>query len=69
MSQVHVRFEGNSWDWELDDLDLGDMSSDADVKEAVARALEAPAGKLTNFTLDKNNETGDITLRPQAVFG
>lgn len=69
MAQVHVRFEGNSWDWDLDELDLGDLSSDADVKASVARALDAPAGKLTNFTLDRNAETGDITLRPQAVFG
>jgi len=69
MAQVHLRYEGNSWDWDMEDLDLGDLSSDRDVKTAVAAALDAPPGKLDNFTLDRNEETKDITLRPQAVFG
>ena len=38
MAQVHVRFEGNSWDWDLNELDLGDLSSDADVKAAVGES-------------------------------
>lgn len=69
MSQVHIRYEGNSYDTTFDDLDIGAMSTDAEVRQAVARHLEAPPAKLANFSLDKNEETGDITLRPQAVFG
>ena len=69
MAQVHLRFEGQSWDWELAELDLGDLSSDADVKTAVAGAVNAPVGKLTYFQIERNADTGDITLRPQAVFG
>jgi hypothetical protein len=69
MAQVHVRYEGHSYDMELVDLDLGDLSTDTDVRRAVAEALEAPVGKLAAFTIDRNQETGDVTMRPQAVFG
>ena len=67
--QVHVRHDGQSWDLTFDELDIGDLSSDQDVKVAVARHLDVPVGKLNNFALDRNADTGDVTLRPQAVFG
>lgn len=69
MAQVHLRFEGNSWDWDFEELDLGDMSSDRDIKLAVAEKIDSPPGKLDNFSLTRNDETGDVTLNPQAVFG
>jgi len=53
----------------FNDLDIGELSSEAEVRQAVARHLEAPPAKLAQFAIDKNAETGDITLRPQAVFG
>lgn len=68
MSQVHIRYEGQSYDVTFDDLDIGDMSSDVEVRNAVASFLNAPANKLSNFAIDRNAE-GEITLRPQAVFG
>lgn len=67
--QVHIRYEGHSYDVTFEDLDIGDLSSEAQVRQAVARHLDAPPQKLANFAVDKNEETGDITLRPQAVFG
>lgn len=66
---VHIMWDGRSYDLTQDDLDVGDLSSDADVRSAVARELEVPAGKLTQFAVDRNEETGDVTLRPQAEFG
>ena len=69
MSQVHIRYEGHSYDVTFDDLDIGELSDEAQVRQAVARHLEAPPQKLANFAVDKNAESGDITLRPQAVFG
>ena len=69
MSDVHVRYDGQSIDVGFDDLDLGDMSTDADVRRAVATHLEVPLTKLANFSVDRNAETGDVTLRPQATFG
>lgn len=67
--EVHIRFEGRSYDTSFADLDIGDLSSDAEVREKVAAHLEAPPAKLANYEVDRNEETGDITLRPQAVFG
>jgi hypothetical protein len=66
---LHVRYEGESADIPLSEIDLGDLSTDAQIREAAARHLNAPLAKLAGFVVDKNTETGDITLRPQAVFG
>lgn len=68
-NELHVRYNGESRDVGLADLDLGDLSTDADVRRAAATWLDAPLSKLANFSVDRNAETGDITLRPQAEFG
>lgn len=70
--QLHILWEGVSYDVDLggeNGLDIGDLSSDTDVRAAAAQYLDAPVSKLANFTVDRNTETGDMTLRPQAVFG
>jgi hypothetical protein len=76
MSQIHIRYEGVSMDMDLDqrDLDVGDLSTDEQVIDAVALHLENEGyadarRKLANFNIDRNETSGDMTLRPQAVFG
>lgn len=69
MAQVHIRYEGQSLDVDLDGLDVGDLSSDEQIRQAIATHLNAPPAKLQNFQIDRNHDTGDLTLRPQAVFG
>jgi hypothetical protein len=69
MAQLHIRFDGRSIDVEMNDLDIGSLSTDNQVREAVARYLETPVQKLQAFALDRNDATGDMTLRPEAVFG
>ena len=76
MSQIHIRYEGQSMDITADqrDLDIGDLSTDAQIIDAVGLHLENEGHaearrKLANFTIDRNAESGDVTLRPQAVFG
>lgn len=69
LPQVHIRFNGISYDTDYADLDLTEDSNDNVIREAAARYLDAPASKLTNFVIDRNTETGDITIHPQAVFG
>jgi len=64
---LHIRYQGQSQDIPLEDLDLGDMSSDADIKQAVADHFSKPVATLESFTVDRND--GEITLRPQAIFG
>jgi hypothetical protein len=65
---VHIRFDGLSRDIPLADLDLGVLSSDADIKRALAGFLEVPQAKLRDYVIDRH-ETGNLTIRPAAVFG
>jgi len=65
---LHIRFEGRSFDVPLADLDIGTMSSDADVKRALAGYLNVPQAKFADYVVDRH-ETGNLTVRPQAVFG
>ena len=65
---LHVRFDGRSRDIPLGDLDLGPGADAAAVKRAVARFLEVPEARLRDYVVDRH-ETGNLTLRPEAVFG
>jgi hypothetical protein len=65
---LHIRFDGRSFDIPLSDLDVGLMSSDTDVKRALAGYLNVPEVKLRDYTVDRH-ETGNLTVRPEAVFG
>ena len=66
---LHIRFSGRSIDVTLNELDLGPMSSDDTVRTRVADYLEVPASKLGAFAVDRNEATGSMTMRPEAVFG
>jgi hypothetical protein len=65
---AHIRFDGRSLDVALGDLDIGPETPDAKIKVALARHLEVPAAKLRDYVIDRH-ETGNLTVRPAAVFG
>ena len=65
---VHIRFEGRSLDIPQGDLDIGPASSDNEIKRALARHLEVPEARLRDYVIDRH-ETGNLTVRPAAVFG
>jgi hypothetical protein len=65
---VHVRFEGQSWDIAFGVLDVGEMSSDRDVRGALARYFEVPLVKFAPYVVERH-VNGNITVRPEAVFG
>ncbi len=73
--QIHVRFEGRSYDIGLNEVDVGVLSSDAQIRSAVAQHFsrlfghEVPVQKFNAYAIDRNNETGHLQLRPEAVFG
>lgn len=67
-SLLHVRVDGRSLDIPLRDLDVGNLSSDHEVTDATARYLNVPARVLRDHVIDRH-ETGNLTIRPQAVFG
>jgi len=65
---LHIRFGGRSFDIPLTDLDVGAMSSDAEIKRTLAGYLNVAEVKLRDYTVDRH-ETGNLTVRPEAVFG
>jgi hypothetical protein len=65
---LHVRFDGRSLDIPLGDLDVGTASGDREIKRALARHLEVAKSALRDYTVDRH-ETGNLTVRPEAVFG
>jgi hypothetical protein len=65
---LHVRFDGRSLDLPLQDLEVGPASADSEIKRALARLLEVPPARLSDYTVDRH-ETGNLTVRPEAVFG
>lgn len=67
--QVHLMFNGRTEDIDVNLLDVGTGSTDSDIRAAVARHLEVPLAKLLAFRVEKNHETGDINMRPEAEFG
>jgi hypothetical protein len=65
---VHIRFEGRSLDIPQSELDVGLASSDNEIKRALARHLEVHESKLRDYVIDRH-DTGNMTVRPEAVFG
>ena len=65
---LHIRFEGRSFDIPLSDLDVGALSSDTQIKQALAQYLDVPEHKFRHYVVDRH-ETGNLTVRPEAVFG
>jgi hypothetical protein len=65
---VHIRFEGRSLDVPQSELDVGVASSDNDIKRALARYLDTQEAKLRDYVIDRH-DTGNMTVRPEAVFG
>lgn len=65
---LHLRFEGRSRDIPLDVLDVGVAATDIAIKTAVARFVEVPTAQLDGYVVERH-ENGNLTLRPEAVFG
>jgi hypothetical protein len=65
---LHIRFDGRSFDIPLSDLDVGALSPDGEIKRALAAYLNVPEIKFRDYVVDRH-ETGNLTVRPEAVFG
>lgn len=65
---VHVRFAGRSYDVPMASLPIGAGANDGQVKTALAQWLEVHQSKLQDYVIDRH-ANGNMTLRPEAVFG
>ena len=65
---VHVRYAGKSYDLPFEELDLRNGASDDDVREALARHFDVSPATFRAFVVERHR-TGNLTVRPEAVFG
>lgn len=65
---VHVRFGGRSFDVPLSDLGLRVGDDDGDVKRSLAARLDVHPSRLMDYVVDRHGN-GNLTVRPEAVFG
>ena len=65
---LHIRFEGRSYDVPLSELDLGPLSADEDVRTALANYLDVSTRSLRSYVVERH-ANGNMTVRPEAVFG
>ena len=65
---LHVRFEGKSFDIPINEIDIGDASSDRQIKAALASYLDVAESRFRNYVVERH-DNGNFTVRPEAVFG
>lgn len=65
---LHLRFEGRSRDIALDTLAITAGTPDNEIKASVAQFLDVALANLDTTVIERH-ENGNLTLRPEAVFG
>ena len=67
-TMVHVRFAGRSFDVPMELLGIGPGWPDAQIKRALASHLEVSEAAMMDYVIDRH-PNGNLTVRPEAVFG
>jgi hypothetical protein len=65
---VHIRLEGRSYDLTESQLRIRTEMNDTLVKERVAGYFEVNPDRLQFYVIDRR-PSGDIIIRPEAVYG
>jgi hypothetical protein len=65
---VHVRQAGRSYDLRAAQIQVTPRASDAQIRSAVARHLNLAEESVRDLVVDRR-PSGDIVLRPEAVYG
>ena len=65
---LHVRFQGVSRQMPLSALHLAPDASEAEVVAALASYFDVAVGRFAPYVVE-HHENGNITVRPEAVFG
>ena len=66
--QIHVRFAGRSFRLEASALDVGNLSSDHEIKAALSSHFGVTSTAFASHVVERH-ENGHFTVRPEAVFG
>jgi hypothetical protein len=65
---LHVRFEGRSFDLAENTLGITRHSTDTAVKERLGQHLDIAQERLNDYVIDRR-PSGDVIIRPEAVYG
>ncbi|MDY6937142.1 MAG: hypothetical protein SWY16_05685 [Cyanobacteriota bacterium] len=65
---VHIRFEGRSYDMSEQQLGVHSNMDDRRIKQCVAQHFEVGVDRLQFYAVDRR-PSGDIIVRPEAVYG
>ncbi len=65
---LHVRFEGRSYDIPMNELYLGTASSDEAIRTALAQHFDVAVARFAAYVVERH-ANGNMTVRPEAVFG
>lgn len=66
--QIHVRFAGRSLRLSAGALDVSSLSSDREIKAALARHFGVGVSMFATHVIERH-DNGHFTVRPEAVFG
>lgn len=65
---VHIRYDGRSVDVSEAQLQIHALMSEVEIKQRVARYFDASAQQLDFYVVDRT-PSGDVIVRPEAVYG
>lgn len=65
---IHVRNDGRSLDLLAEDLRVTAVMSDREIRQAVARHLDVALDAFEDLVVDRR-PSGDVVLRPEALYG
>ena len=65
---LHIRFEGRSYDVAETQLNVTSGMNDSALKGRVAQHLDVNPNRLRNYVIDRR-PSGDVIIRPEAVYG
>ena len=65
---IHLRLEGKSFDFTPRELGITHQSSDHDIKARVAQRFDMGLDRIQPLVVDRR-PSGDIIVRPEAVYG
>lgn len=65
---VHVRYSGNSTEYTGEELALSQTNSNEEVLQRVSGVLDVDQSSFKGYVVDRR-PSGDIVVRPEAVYG
>ena len=66
--KIHVRFNGRSDNLDFMDIGISNGSTDQEVKTSAARYYDRENDAFDRMVIERH-ANGNITLRPEAIYG